>query len=98
MRVKYETSKAVERKRLSALIETKRYATRNHTIVTLSFYAGLRACEIAALRVKDVFTENYDVRDSILLTSSQTKGNDAGTVLVSKRLAVQLVKFGRQYR
>ena len=89
---------AKERKRLSAIIETKRYATRNHTIVALSFYAGLRACEIAALRVKDVFNENYEVRDSIRLTSSQTKGNEAGTVLLSKRLAAQLEKFGRQYR
>ena len=89
---------AKERKRLSAIIETKRYATRNHTIVALSFYAGLRACEIAAIIVKDVFNKNYEVRDSIRLTSSQTKGNDAGTVLVSKRLAVQREKFGRQYR
>ena len=49
------------------------------------------------LKVKDVFNENYEVRDSILLTSSQTKGNEAGSVWVSKRLAAQLEKFGRQY-
>ena len=87
-----------EHKRLTAVINGKRYPTRNHTIVALSFYAGLRACEIASLKVKDVFNENYEVRDSIRLTSSQTKGNEAGTVLVSKRLVAQLEKFGRQYR
>ena len=43
-----------ERKRLTAIINNKRYPTRNHTIVALSFYAGLRACEIAALKVKRV--------------------------------------------
>ncbi len=87
-----------EHKRLTAVINAKRYPTRNHTIVALSFYAGLRACEIASLKVKDVFDENYEVRDSIQLAASQTKGNHAGTALVSKRLAVQLKKFGRQYR
>ena len=33
----------VERKRLAAVIDSKRYAVRNHTLVALSFYAGLRA-------------------------------------------------------
>jgi len=89
---------ANESKRLTAIINNKRYPTRNHTILALSFYAGLRACEIASLKVKDVFNENYGVRDSIRLISSQTKGNEAGTVLVSKRLVAQLEKFGRQYR
>ena len=89
---------AKERKRLSAIIETKRYATRNHTIVALSFYAGLRACEIAALKISDAFDGSGEVRDTIQLASSQTKGDDAGTVLVSKRLAEQLKKFGKKYK
>ncbi len=89
---------ANERKRLTAIINNKRYPTRNHTIVALSFYAGLRACEIAALKVSDAFDGNGEVRDTIQLASSQTKGNDAGTVLVSKRLAEQLKKFGKQYK
>ena len=89
---------ANERKRLTAIINNKRYPTRNHTIVALSFYAGLRACEIAALKVSDVFDGSGEVRDTIQLASSQTKGNDAGTVLVSKRLAEQLKKFGKQYK
>ena len=89
---------ANERKRLTAIINNKRYQTRNHTIVALSFYAGLRACEIAALKVSDVFDGSGEVRDTIQLASSQTKGNDAGIVLVSKRLAEQLKKFGKQYK
>ena len=89
---------ANERKRLTAIINNKRYPTRNHTIVALSFFAGLRACEIAALKVSDVFDGNGEVRDTIQLASSQTKGKDAGTVLVSKRLAEQIKKFGKQYK
>ena len=89
---------ANERKRLTAIINNKRYPTRNHTIVALSFYAGLRSCEIAALKVSDVFDGSGEVRDTIQLASSQTKGNDAGTVLVSKQLAEQLQIFGKQYK
>jgi integrase/recombinase XerD len=70
-----------ERKRLNATINGKRYPTRNHTIVALSFFAGLRACEIAALKVSDVFNGSGEVRDTIQLASSQTKGKDVGTVL-----------------
>lgn len=86
-----------ERKRLAAVIDSKRHATRNHTAVALSFYAGLRACEIAALRIGDVFDETGAVRDTILLKAAQTKGSEAGTVLVNKRLAQQLRKYLAQY-
>ena len=47
----------VEFKRLTAIINSLRYPTRNHTAIALSFYAGLRACEIAARCVGDVFDE-----------------------------------------
>ena len=48
-----------EFKRLTAVINSLRYQSRNHTIIALSFYAGLRACEIAALRIGDVFDEGW---------------------------------------
>ena len=86
-----------ERKRLAAVIDHKRYATRNHTAVALSFYAGLRACEIAALRIGDVFDETGVVRDTIHLRAAQTKGNEAATVLVNKKLAAQLKRYAAQY-
>ena len=56
-----------EFKRLMAVINSLRYQTRNHTIIALSFYAGLRACEIAALSVGDVFDEAGGVKDTIYL-------------------------------
>ena len=86
-----------EFKRLTAIINSLRYPTRNHTIVALSFYAGLRACEIAALRVGDVFDEAGGVKDTIYLNSDQTKGSDSGTVLVNSKLKRQLMKFAKQY-
>ena len=65
--------------------------------MALSFYAGLRACEIAALRVGDVFDEAGGVKDTIYLNSDQTKGSDSGTVLVNSKLKRQLMKFAKQY-
>jgi len=86
-----------EFKRLTAVINSLRYPTRNHTIVALSFYAGLRACEIAELKVGDVFDRTGNVKDTIYLSSSQTKGSDSCTVLVNSKLQKQLGKYAVQY-
>ena len=86
-----------EFKRLTAVINSLRYQSRNHTIIALSFYAGLRACEIAALRIGDVFDEAGGVKDTIYLSADQTKGSDSATVLVNAKLKRQLVAFAKQY-
>ena len=86
-----------EFKRLTAVINSLRYQSRNHTIIALSFYAGLRACEIAALRIGDVFDEAGGVKDTIYLSADQTKGSDSATVLVNTKLKRQLLKFAKQY-
>jgi len=86
-----------EFKRLTAVINSLRYQSRNHTIIALSFYAGLRACEIAALRIGDVFDEAGGVKDTIYLSADQTKGSDSGSVLVNTKLRRQLLKFAKQY-
>ena len=86
-----------EFRRLTAIVNSLRYQTRNHTIIALSFYAGLRACEIAALRVGDVFDETGGVKDTIYLSADQTKGSDSGSVLVNTKLRRQLLKFTKQY-
>jgi integrase/recombinase XerD len=86
-----------EFKRLAAVIDSLRYPTRNHTAVALSFYAGLRACEIAALRIGDVFDAYGKPKDTIYLRAAQTKGNDSCTVLANKRLRTQLAKYAAQY-
>lgn len=86
-----------EFKRLSAVVDSLRHSTRNHTAIALSFYAGLRACEIAALRVRDVFDSNGCVRDTIYLCAAQTKGSDSCNVLVNKKLRTQLQRYARVY-
>lgn len=88
---------AVELKRLNAIVEGTRHAVRNATAVALSFYAGLRACEIAALKVGDVFDELGAVRDTVYLTAAQTKGCTGNTVYVNKRLATALKRYAATY-
>lgn len=86
-----------EQKRLKAVIDAHRYSRRNHAIFALSFLAGLRACEIAALKVGDVFEANGQVRDTIFLEADQTKGKEANMVLVSKRLSKTLSDYAVSY-
>ncbi len=88
---------AQEMKRLAAVVDGTRHAARNHTAIALSFFAGLRACEIAALRVGDVYDETSEVRDTIYLQAAQTKGAEGNTVLVSKRLAHMLKRYAAAY-
>lgn len=83
----------VEFKRLTAVIDSKRHSVRNHTVVALSFYAGLRACEISGLNVGNVYEANGTVRDSFYLRAEQTKGSDGNTVLVNKKLATALKRY-----
>lgn len=87
-----------EFKRLAAVIDSKRHAVRNHTVVALSFYAGLRACEIASLKVADVYDQSGAVRDTVYLNAAQTKGSEGNTVLVNKKLAAALKRYSGSYQ
>jgi integrase/recombinase XerD len=82
-----------EMKRLLAVIDAGRHAPRNRLAVMLSYMAGMRVGEVAALKVGDVFDSDGKVRDQILLKASYTKGNEARTVFVGSKLAKELVRF-----
>ena len=60
----------------------------------VSFYAGLRSKEIAALQVQDVFDERGDVREAFVLQGKQAKGGKARTVYLSQRLRRALASYG----
>jgi len=82
-----------EQKRVHAVIDAHRYSTRNRTIFAFSYFAGLRACEIAGLKVGDAYDAQGRVRDTIYLVAGQTKGDDGNTVLVGKKLAKALAAY-----
>ena len=80
-----------EFKRVIAVIRAGRHAKRNELAFMLSFYAGLRVCEIAALNHSDIFDANGVVRRIILLAAEQTKGSDSRTIVINDKLARCLV-------
>lgn len=82
-----------ELKRLLAVVEAGKHAARNRAALMLSYLAGLRVGEIAALKVGDVFDGSGQVREQILLKASYTKGNQARTVFVGSKLRKELTRF-----
>ena len=75
-----------ELKRVHAICDSSRHAARNKLILALSYGAGMRACEIAALRVGDLASADGSIVDAVYLSASQTKGSQRQTVYFSKRV------------
>ena len=82
-----------EFKRVLAIIDSHKHSARNRIIFYLSFYAGLRACEIASLRICDVVDGNNTVKTEIVLEAGMTKGNERQRVMLSKALQKELQRF-----
>lgn len=82
-----------EFKRALAICSTKRHAARDQTILQLSYLAGLRACEIASLKITDVYTADGSVRSTVTLSAQQTKGSRARVFYVNQRLERVLARY-----
>ena len=74
-----------------------KYASRNRLILSLSYYAGLRSVEICSLCVGDVLNGDGSIKDTILLKSHQTKGNESHTVVPSAHLRGELERYVSDY-
>ena len=74
-----------------------KYESRNRLILSLSYYAGLRAIEISALCVGDVLNGDGSIKDTIILKSHQTKGNESHTLVLSAHLRGELEKYVSDY-
>ena len=66
---------------------------RDETIILTSFYAGLRAKEIAALTVGNVFDEEGNVRSQFILSAAQSKGGQTRTVYLNQRFRKALLEY-----
>lgn len=83
-------------RRVLALARSKGHAERNVLALMLSYYAGLRVKEIAALQVEDVYDNRVQPRSQFFLSAEKTKGRYGRTVYISERLRKQLEVFRRQ--
>ena len=72
---------------------TRRHAARDRAIVMVSFLAGLRAKEIAALKTSDMQAADGTIRDEFVLAKTQTKGRKARRVFVSGKLKKELAAY-----
>ncbi|WP_434513392.1 tyrosine-type recombinase/integrase [Dechloromonas sp. ARDL1] len=71
-------------KRLIAVARNGKNGLRNEAMIYLSFGLGLRAKEMAALKVRDVMLPNGDLRDELLLGRKATKGGKVRLVYLTQ--------------
>ena len=88
-----KTLKPKDLKVVLTYIATRRHAVRDRAIVIASFLSGMRAHELASLRLGDVISEDGRLRDEIALDASQTKGRHARRVFVNAKLKKELGSY-----
>ena len=82
-----------EIKRLKAVINDNRYAVRNMTLMLLGLNIGLRAKELASLKVSDVLTDDFKIRDMCVLAKEQTKRDEANRIFFNIAIRKQLATY-----
>ena len=82
-----------EFRRVLSVIATMKHGSRNRAAVMLSFYAGLRVGEIAALTIGDVVDAQGQVKERILLRAATTKSGEARAVFVGSKLRLELESY-----
>ena len=73
-------------KRVKRYLKTRKHSVRDCTIFAFAFNTGLRAKELAALCVGDVYDSQMTVRDLFTLQRHQTKGARTRTVFINQSL------------
>lgn len=82
-------------KRFLAHVARNSLAARNRCALQLSWLAGMRVGEIAALSVGDVLNAEGNVRNEIQLKAVQTKGRKGRTVLLNAQAQAELAVYLR---
>ena len=80
-------------KRLLKTTRITRHSARNRLVIILSYYVGLRACEIASFKVGDVVDGEGNIKDTVLLTKDMTKGSKANSVYLSEFVKKEIKKY-----
>ena len=84
-------------KQLLSSTKMTRHSTRNRLIVILSYYVGLRSCEICSLTVGDVLDGEGNIKDTVILKSHQTKGKKSHSVYLSESVKDEIKKYLSEY-
>jgi integrase/recombinase XerD len=93
-----QTLNEAQLRRVLHYCRSRRHPVRDETIIMVSFYTGLRAKEIAAMTVGDVFSDEGGVREQFILQKTQSKGGKTRTVFLNQRLRRALAEYGKMIR
>ena len=93
-----QTLNEAQLRRVIQYCRSRRHPVRDETIIIVSFYAGLRAKEIAALTVDNVFDKAGAVRTQFILSPEQSKGGKTRTVYLNQRLRKSLTEYSSTIR
>ena len=93
-----QTLNEAQLRRVIHYCRSRRHPIRDETIILVSFYAGLRAKEIAALTIGNIFDEDGAVRTQFILSAQQSKGGQTLTVYLNQRLRKALREYGDYIR
>ena len=89
---------AAQIKRLLKISGTTNHPHRDQTIITLSYWLGLRAKELAGLRISDVYADAGEVRQVLHLKSAYTKrGKVRDVYLSSDVIQRRLKEYWREF-
>ena len=87
------TLSAEQQRRVLTHVANGSYPQRNRIMLLLTWLAGMRVGEIAALNIENVISSDGDVRSVIHLRKDQTKGNAARTVHLNSQLRTELRSY-----
>jgi len=82
-----------DKQRVLLHIARSSYPARNRCMMQLSWLAGMRVGEIAAVNIGDVIGLDGEVRSEIQLKAAQTKGDKARTVLLNSQLRGEISSY-----
>lgn len=76
-----------------ATVGQGRHADRNRAMVLMSFWSGMRAGELAALRIGDIVAPDCSIKAEIRLDADQTKGQRGRVVMLGDKLRKELAVY-----
>lgn len=88
-----KTLTANELRKVLSNLPVNRYRLRNRLMLLMTYWAGMRVGEVAALRVSDVRAADGKVKTEIQLDAHQTKGKHARTVFLNDKLRKEIAAY-----
>jgi integrase/recombinase XerD len=83
---------------IKAVINDNRYAVRTMTMFLLALNCGLRAKEIASIKVKDVLNADHKINENTVLRKEQTKMGQANRIFFNHSVQKQFKAYFDEHK